>query len=127
MTDTPPEQAWFAKADEDLEMARRALVPDRPFPSAACFHAQQCAEKYLKGYPVAHEVPFRFVHDLGYLIGLCAGVNPALANLRPAAITLNPYVATARYPSEDAQEPDIAAAEEAIAVAEQIAAAVARM
>ena len=23
MTDAPPEQAWFAKADEDLEMARR--------------------------------------------------------------------------------------------------------
>ncbi len=23
MTATPPEQAWFAKADEDLEIARR--------------------------------------------------------------------------------------------------------
>ncbi|MDE2990212.1 MAG: HEPN domain-containing protein [Chloroflexota bacterium] len=126
MTDTPPEQAWFDKAAEDLEIARRALGPDRPFPAAACFHAQQCAEKYLKGYLVAHDVPFRFVHDLGYLIGLCAGVNPALASLRPAAITLNPYVAIARYPSEAAQEPDIEAAEKAIAVAEQIAAAVAR-
>lgn len=126
MTATPPEQAWFAKADDDLEIARRALAPDRPLPSAACFHAQQCAEKYLKGYLVAHNVPFRFVHDLGYLIGLCAGIDPAFTNLRPAAITLNPYVATARYPSEAAQEPGIEAAEKAIAVAEQIAAAVAR-
>ena len=32
MTDAPPEQAWFAKADEDLEIARRALGPDQPLP-----------------------------------------------------------------------------------------------
>ena len=67
----------------------------------ACFHAQQCAEKYLKGYLVAHGVTFRFGHDLGYLIGLCAGIDPAFADLRPAAVTLSPYVGTARYPSED--------------------------
>ena len=126
MTAALPEQAWFAKADEDLEMARRALGPDHALPAMACYHAQQCAEKYLKGYLVAHGVPFRLVHDLGYLVGLCAGINPAFTNLRPAAITLNPFVATARYPSEAAQEPDIEAAEKAIAVAEQIAAAVAR-
>ena len=126
MTDAPPEQAWFAKADEDLEIARRALGPDRPLPAIACYHAQQCAEKYLKGYLVAHDVPFRLVHDLGYLIGLCTEVEPALADLRPAAVTLNPYVATARYPSEAAQEPSIEAAEQAIRLAEQIAAAVAQ-
>ena len=64
MTDKRPEQAWFAKADEDLEIARRALGPDRPLPALACVHSQQCAEKYLKGYLVAHDIPFRFVHDL---------------------------------------------------------------
>lgn len=63
MTATPPEQAWFAKADEDLELARRALGPGRPLTAMACYHAQQCAEKYLKGYLVAHDVPFRFVHS----------------------------------------------------------------
>ena len=85
MTDAPPEQAWFAKAGADLEMARRALAPDRPFPDMACFHAQQCTEKYLKGYLVAHDVPFRFVHDLAYLINLCTSLNPAFEDLRPAA------------------------------------------
>ena len=25
MTDAPPEQAWFAKADEDLEIARHKV------------------------------------------------------------------------------------------------------
>ena len=63
MTGKPPDQAWFAKAADDLELARRALGPDRPVPDLACYHAQQCAEKYLKGYLVAHGVPFRFVHS----------------------------------------------------------------
>ncbi|MDE2903598.1 MAG: HEPN domain-containing protein [Chloroflexota bacterium] len=44
----PPEQAWFAKADDDLEVARRALGPGRPLPALACYHAQQSAEKYLR-------------------------------------------------------------------------------
>ena len=121
MTDRRPEHAWFAKADDDLELARRALGPDRALPTLACFHAQQCAEKYLKGYLVAHGVPFRFVHDLGYLIDLCTGLDPAFADLMPAAITLNPYVGTARYPAEAAQEPGIPKAQEAIRRAQRIA------
>ena len=122
MPDARPEHAWFAKADDDLEIARRAIGPDRPLPAMACFHAQQCAEKYLKGYLVAHGVPFRFVHDLGYPIYLCTGLDPAFADLRPAAVTLNPYVATVRYPAEAAPEPDIEAARKAIRLAREIAA-----
>ena len=112
MTDAPPEQAWFAKADEDLEIARRALGPDQPLPAMACYHAQQCAEKPLKGYLVAHDVPFRLVHDLGYLISTLHGTGQSGLRRPKAqlAVTLNPYVATARYPSEAAQEPDIEAA-----------------
>ncbi|MYD92511.1 MAG: HEPN domain-containing protein [Chloroflexi bacterium] len=121
MTDRRPEHAWFSKADDDLVLARRALGPDRPLPGLACFLAQQCAEKYLKGYLVAHGVPFRFVHDLGYLIDLCTGLDPAFADLMPAAITLNPYAGAARYPAEAAQEPDIPRAQDAVRRAQQIA------
>ena len=121
MTDARPEHAWFAKADDDLELARRALGPDRPLPAMACFHAQQCAEKYLKGYLVAHDVPFRLVHDLDYLIQLCTPLNAAFENLTPAAEILNTYIATSRYPSETDQEPDIEAAQKAIQLAQQIA------
>ena len=121
MTDARPEHAWFAKADDDLELARRALGPDRPLPAMACFHAQQCAEKYLKGYLVAHDVPFRLVHDLDYLIQLCTPLNAAFQNLTQAAEILNAYIATSRYPAETDQEPDIEAAKEAIQLAQQIA------
>ena len=126
MTATRPEQDWFAKADEDMEMARRALGPDRPIPAMACYHAQQCAEKYLKGYLVANGVPFRLVHDLAYLIGLCTGLKPDFADLRSAAEVLTEYLAITRYPTEGSQEPDIEEAQEAIRLAEQIAAVAAQ-
>ena len=58
MSDGWPERDWFEKADQDLELARRALGPGKPLPGMACYHAQQCAEKYLKGYLIAHSVPF---------------------------------------------------------------------
>ena len=64
MTDTRPELPRFAKADDDLELARRAVAPDRPLPAMACFHAQQGADKCLKRYLVYHGVPFRLAHDL---------------------------------------------------------------
>ena len=44
MSGVSPEQEWFEKADQDLEMARRALGPEKPLPGMACYHAQQCAE-----------------------------------------------------------------------------------
>ncbi len=50
MSGRPPEQEWFEKAEQDLEMARRAMLPGAPIPEMACYHAQQCAEKHLKGY-----------------------------------------------------------------------------
>ena len=81
MSDVSPEQKWFEKADQDLEMARRALGPEKPLPEMACYHAQQCAEKYLKGYLIAHSVPFRFVHDLVYLTQLCTAREPAFEEL----------------------------------------------
>ena len=58
MSDGWPERDWFEKADQDLELARRALGPGKPLPGMACYHAQQCAEKYLKGYLISHSVPF---------------------------------------------------------------------
>lgn len=50
MSARPPEHDWFEKAEQDLEMA--------------CYHCQQCAEKYLKGFLVSRSVEFRPVHDL---------------------------------------------------------------
>ena len=121
MNDESPERDWFEKADQDLEMARRALGPEQPLPEMACYHAQQCAEKYLKGYLIVHSVPFRFVHDLIYLAQLCIAQESAFEELMPAVEILNEYGATMRYPMEGGSvELDIEVAREAIRLAEQI-------
>ena len=121
MNGESPERDWFEKADQDLEMARRALDPKQPLPEMACYHAQQCAEKYLKGYLIAHSVSFRFVHDLIYLTQLCMAQDSAFEELMPGVEILNEYGATTRYPMEGSVEPDIEAAKEAIRLAEQVA------
>ena len=56
--------AWVARAEEDYELARSALRRKAPLTYGGCFHAQQCAEKYLKAILVAREAPFGKVHDL---------------------------------------------------------------
>ena len=126
MSGARPERDWFERADQDLEMARRALGPGAPLPEMACYHAQQCAEKYLKGYLIAHSARFRFVHDLVYLTQLCAAREPAFEGLMSAAEVLGEYGAIARYPVEGSEELDIEAATGAIQMAGQIAALVVR-
>jgi len=45
----PETKEWVAKADADLVTAKReAAAVESPNYDAVCFHAQQCAEKYLK-------------------------------------------------------------------------------
>lgn len=40
-------RAWVEKAEEDFVLANSALRRKKPLITGACFHAQQCAEKYL--------------------------------------------------------------------------------
>ncbi len=106
MNERHPEQDWFRKAEQDLEMARRAMLPGNPIPEMACYHAQQCAEKYLKGFLVSRSHSFNLVHDLFYLTQECAQYNPAFSQLELAAETLGRYGAGVRYPLENFVDPD---------------------
>lgn len=56
MSGRRPEQDWFEKTEKDLVMARRAMDSEGPIPEMACYHAQQCAEKHLKGYLVSQKL-----------------------------------------------------------------------
>jgi HEPN domain-containing protein len=48
---------WVQKAQGDFNVARRELRVRRlPNYDACCFHAQQCAEKYLKAFLVSQEI-----------------------------------------------------------------------
>ena len=122
MSGRRPEQGWFEKAEAHLEMARRALGPGNPLPAMACYHAQQCAEKHLKGFLISQSMQFNFVHDLLYLTQECAKRKPAFLEFMPTAEILGRYGAGVRYPMERFVEPDDNEALEAVRLAESVAA-----
>src|SRR2546428_819396 len=41
---------WLERGHRDLEAGQRVLVGDDPLPDVAVYHAQQAAEKALKGF-----------------------------------------------------------------------------
>lgn len=93
--------AWVERAEEDFAIAVSAVRRKRPWTYGACFHAQQCAEKYLKAILVTHRQEFPKVHDLLALNTLCvqAGV---LTGLDPALLdVLSAYAVRIRYPGDD--------------------------
>jgi HEPN domain-containing protein len=92
---------WLTYADEDLRVARHGFsMPGTPPFRVIAFHAQQCAEKYLKAALVFQGVDFPYTHSLRRLLDLCTATAPWAEQLRDAE-ELSPYAITARYPGED--------------------------
>ena len=121
MSARSPDQAWFEKAEQHLEMARRAMDSRNALPDMACYHCQQCAEKYLNGFLISNSEDFLFVHDLIYLVHQCEKRFPAFLELERAADILGRYGAGVRYPMESFVSPDVEEAMNAIKLAENIA------
>jgi HEPN domain-containing protein len=117
MSSTTDPLAWAAKADEDYALARAALRRSTPLTSGAAFHAQQCAEKYLKAALVARGHAFPKTHDLLALSGLCAQAG-LLVPVDPAKLSdLTDHAVFSRYPGgEPTQDEARAAIESARAV-----------
>jgi HEPN domain-containing protein len=67
-TDLP---AWVHRAEEDWLLARSALRRKVPLIYGATFHAQQCAEKYLKALLVSRRQACPRTHDVAALHDLC--------------------------------------------------------
>jgi HEPN domain-containing protein len=61
------------------------------------YHAQQCAEKYLKAYLVLRGIDFPFTHNIAHLLELCPPDATWGASLEEAD-TLTRYAIVARYP-----------------------------
>jgi len=110
-------RAWVEKAEEDFALARSALQRKKPLITGACFHTQQCAEKYMKALLVSRKKGFPMTHDLLILNDLCshAGIlleiDPKLLN------TLTDYAVRTRYPGE---APTLSDAKEAMEIAKLI-------
>lgn len=100
---------WLRKAQNDivaLDVTLRARALD-----AACFHAQQAAEKYLKTFLTYHEVTFPYTHNLAKLLDFCAQIDAGFRSLLPRVEPLTPYAVRPRY--DASFWPSLEAAEEA--------------
>jgi len=92
-------RGWIEKAESDLKAALLALKAREDCPTdAVAFHAQQCAEKYLKSYLVFKGIDFPKVHDIEELIARVRDVELSLSLEDCRALTI--YATTTRYPGD---------------------------
>jgi HEPN domain-containing protein len=98
MVDVSIVQEWIDKADEDFEFALVNLQEGKPFIAQVCFHFQQAAEKYLKGYIVAKDLGFRKTHDLSMLLSICISQESTFEALSEECEYLNTFYVESRYP-----------------------------
>lgn len=93
-------KGWFAKAESDLRNITLVLPdPDCPF-DTVCFHAQQAAEKYLKGLLTFYSISFPKSHDLEELAALVPERAKLNLNIEEL-IELSQLAVVPRYPGFD--------------------------
>ena len=91
---------WVLKAENDLKTAAHTLKMGQGCPTdTVCFHAQQCAEKYIKAVLVLEGVDFPKTHDIEKLSGLLPrGVLETWSAEEQRRLTL--YATMTRYPGD---------------------------
>ena len=109
---------WVNKAEQDFYSADLLLhAGETPVPDYACFHCQQCAEKYLKAYLQEHEIEFERSHELIPLLLLCASRDAEFRTIKRELERLNRYAVIVRYPGITIE---VETAEEAIRQTERV-------
>jgi len=110
---------WVQVAEEDIRNADHTLTLQEGCPlRTVCFHAQQCAEKYLKALLTLRAVPFPKTHDLGELLGIMPSDIRVDLTLEEAK-ELSSYAVETRYPSF-LEVPSRDEAERAVATARRV-------
>jgi len=101
----PLTREWVDKAEGDWHTATRELRARKsPNYDAACFHAQQCVEKYLKARLSEAEVSIPRTHDLVLLLDLILPDEPLLLIERAPLGILSESAVELRYPGESADK-----------------------
>ena len=75
-------RSWIHKAARDLFAGDHERAAAPPILEDVVFHAQQAAEKVLKGFLAWHDRPFRKTHDLVEIGHTCVEID---ASLEPTA------------------------------------------
>lgn len=110
-------EIWIDHAEDDFNAAGKLLRGKKPSIYGACFHTQQCAEKYMKALLVVKGKRFPMIHDLVTINSLLqrAGINMEVSE--NALALLSSYAVRARYSGE---RPEMEDAKEAIQIAKTI-------
>ena len=109
-------RGWLRKA-ESGRIALNASLEAGAL-DAACFHAQQAAEKYLKAFLTHAGLDFPPTHNLSKLVELAAGLDPTFRSLLSIVEPLTPYAVQLRYDHEFWPSREVA--EEAKSLAEKV-------
>ncbi|MBK1810776.1 HEPN domain-containing protein [Clostridium sp. YIM B02505] len=104
-------EEWFVYAKRDLESAK-FLINMYPKPiEIICYHCEQSAEKYLKGYLIRNGNKIERTHDLVVLNNKCKVIDKSFAAIEDECIELVPYGVQVRYPYQlDVTEDDMTSA-----------------
>ena len=104
-------------AEDDFDIIRKALRGKKPSTFGACFHAQQCAEKYLKALLAFKGIAFPLTHDLIVLNTKCVSAAINIGVEKKWLALLSAYAVAARY---DRDRPSLEDAKEALEIATNI-------
>ncbi|UCG46442.1 MAG: HEPN domain-containing protein [Phycisphaerales bacterium] len=110
---------WVTKAENDLKNAAHTLKLGKACPTDTVgFHAQQCAEKYLKAFLVYKGIDFTRTHEIERLVALLPKdicLNLSIEEQR----RLTGYATMTRYPG--AYEPiSLAEARQSVRLARRV-------
>lgn len=111
---------WVSYADDDLRLAKNTLKTmkkDCPYHLVA-YHAQQCAEKYLKAYLVYLCIDFPYTHDIFRLMELFGKDTQWIEEIQNAK-DLTIYGISSRYP-EESEKITKEEAEQAVIIASNV-------
>lgn len=111
-------ERWLLFARHDLRMAELALAEG--LWGQVCFHAQQCAEKAIKGWLQGRSRQTPRTHRMADLLALIP--DDLMGDLGPSLLLLDRFYIPTRYPdalpdADDAGLPSAADAQDALELA----------
>ncbi len=99
----PISAEWVAKAEGDFAMMERECQVEKdPNCDGICFHAQQCAEKYIKARLCEADMAFGKIHDLVALLEQALEIEPDWEVFCEDLAYLSDFAVAFRYPGESA-------------------------
>ena len=112
---------WITKAEGDFIVAQKIYrARKQPVYDAVCFHAQQCAEKYLKAFLQENQQKIPRTHKLLDLLKLCQEIDSSLEIISTDMRELARFTVNIRYPGMDADKEDAKIAFTAVKVVRKV-------